>query len=268
MGHYATLAGLFVKVHFKSQLEYRQAFIMRFVVQLISRSVELLGIWILLNKFEHINGWTFYEVMFLFSMNLISYGLAGIVFFGPMHDLERLVRTGELDSLLIAPLNPLFHLVGRYFSSVFFGHILLGLVILGISVLNLDIGLGAGQIFWFAVVILGAGLLQGAIMLAAGTVSFWLVKSRALVNTVVHGVRSFIVYPISIYDNWIQVVLTLVLPFAFVSFFPAEHFLSKPESSIFPAFFQWGTPLVGMILFLLAYRLWTYGVDGYQSTGS
>ncbi|MEO1088650.1 MAG: ABC-2 family transporter protein, partial [Acidobacteriota bacterium] len=88
------------------------------------------------------------------------------------------------------------------------------------------------------------------------------------VNTVVHGVRSFIVYPISIYDNWIQVLLTLVLPFAFVSFFPAEHFLGKPESSIFPAVFQFGTPLVGLIFFLLAYRLWSSGVDGYQSTGS
>ena len=64
------------------------------------------------------------------------------------------------------------------------------------------------------------------------------------------------------------VVLTLILPFAFVSFFPAEYFLGKPESSIFPTFFQWGTPLVGLILFLLAYRLWSYGVDGYQSTGS
>lgn len=268
MGHYATLAGLFFKVYFKAQLEYRQAFIMRYVVQLISRSVELLGIWILLNKFEHINGWTFHEVMFLFGMNLLSYGLAGVIFFGPMLELERLVRTGELDALLIAPLNPLFHLVGRYFSSVFFGHILLGLLILGISVFSLDVRLGVGQIFWFAVVTLGAALLQGAIMLAAGTVSFWLVKSRTLVNTVIHGVRGFIVYPISIYDNWIQVVLTLFLPFAFVSFFPAEYFLNKPGSSIFPAYFQWGTPLVGLVLFLLAYRVWSYGVDGYQSTGS
>lgn len=265
---HARLAGLFLKVHFQSQLEYRQAFIMRFVVQLISRSVELLGIWILLNKFEHINGWTFYEIMFLFAMNLLSYGLAGVIFFGPMLDLERLVRTGELDSLLIAPLNPLFHLVGRYFSSVFFGHILLGLLILGISLRHLDIALSLGQILWFTVVVFGAAFLQGAIMLAAGTVSFWVVKSRALVNTVVHGVRSFIVYPISIYDNWIQVVLTLILPFAFVSFFPAEYFLSKPESSIFPDFFQWGTPLVGLTLFLAAYRLWSHGIDGYQSTGS
>ncbi|MEO1365767.1 MAG: ABC-2 family transporter protein [Acidobacteriota bacterium] len=268
MGHYATLAGLFVKVHFKAQLEYRQAFIMRYVVQLISRGVELLGIWILLTKFEHINGWTFYEVMFLFGLNLLSYGLAGVVFFGPMLDLERLVRTGELDSLLIAPLDTLFHLVGRYFSSVFFGHILLGSTILGLAIFHLDLRVGPGSVLFFAAVVLGAALLQGAVMLAAGSVSFWLVKSRALVNTVVHGVRSFIVYPISIYDNWVQVVLTLVLPFAFVSFFPAEHFLDKPGSSIFPAVFQWGTPLVGAVFFLLAYRLWCLGVDGYQSTGS
>jgi len=268
MGYYSTLAGLFIKIYFKSQLEYRQAFIMRYVIQLISRGVELLGIWILLSKFEQIHGWTFYEVMFLFGMNLLSYGLAGLLLYGPILHLESLIQKGDFDSLLVMPINPLFHLVARYFNGVFLGHILLGLLILGISAHALHIEWNLPKASWFAVVTIGAGLIQGAIMLAAGTTSFWLVKSRALVNTAIHGVRGFIVYPISIYDLWIQVFLTLVLPFAFVSFFPAENFLGKAESSIFPAFFQWGTPLVGLTLFLLAYRLWSYGVDHYQSTGS
>ena len=268
MGYHAKLARLFVKIYFKSRMEYRQAFIMGYVIQLVSRSAELLGIWILLSKFEEIHGWTFYEVMFLFAMNMLSYGLAGVVLFGPVLRLEGLVQRGDFDSLLVMPVNPLFHLIVRYFNATFLGHIVLGLVILGISTRALELTLHPLGLLWFVVVVVGATLIQGAIMLAAGTTSFWFVKSRALVNTAVHGVRGFIVYPLSIYDRWIQIMLTLVLPFAFVSFFPAENFLGKEEGSIFPAYFQWGTPLVGLTLFLLAYRLWSYGVDHYQSTGS
>ena len=268
MGYYAKLMRLFVAIYFKSRMEYRQAFVMGYVIQVMSRATELLGIWILLDKFEQIHGWTFYEVMFLFSLNLLSYGLAGLLLYGPILRLQDLVQRGDFDSLLVMPLPPLAHLVMRYFNATFVGHIVLGLVILGISAYALPISLGPLSLPWFLAVVCGAALIQGAILLAAGTTSFWFIKSRALVNTAIHGVRGFIVYPISIYDRWIQILLTLVLPFAFVSFFPAESFLGKEESSIFPAFFQWGTPLVGIVLFLMAYRLWCYGVDHYQSTGS
>jgi ABC-2 type transport system permease protein len=268
LGYHLRLAALFVEIYFKSRMEYRQAFFMGYVVQWISRGVEVLGIWILLSRFDHIHGWSFTEVLFLYGLNMLSYGLAGVLLFGPVQQLEGLVQNGTFDSLLVMPVNPLFHLVARYFNAVFLGHILLGLVILGFAGHRLGVGWSLSGAFFFAAVALGAALIQGAIMLAAGTTSFWFVKSRALVNTAVHGVRRFITYPISIYDRWIQVFLTLILPFAFVSFFPAENFLGKEESSIFPAFFQWGTPIVGVVLFFLAYRLWVYGLDHYQSTGS
>ena len=262
------LAGLFVKTYFKRELEYRQSFILRYVIQVISRCVELLGIWILLSKFDQIYGWSYHEVMLLFGRNLFSYGLAGLLLHGPMAELERLIQQGTFDAILVMPLNPLLHLVARHFNAVFLGHIMLSFVILGVSINALEIKWTLLSMGWFACVMLGASLVQGAILLAAGTTSFWLVKSRSLLNTAIYGVRGFITYPISIYDRWVQVVLTLLVPFAFVNFFPAEFFLGKAESSIFPAYFQLGTPLVGMILFSLAYRLWSYAINHYHSTGS
>lgn len=265
---YSAVAGLFIKTYFKRELEYRQSFILRYLVQIISRSVELLGIWILLNKFQQINGWTFHEVMVLFGMNLFSYGFAGLLLHGPMAELERLVQQGTFDAILVMPMNPLLHLIARHFNAVFLGHILLSFVIMGYAFYHLDVTWSLLSVGWFAIVMLGATLIQGSILLAAGTSSFWFVKSRALLNTAIYGVRGFITYPISIYDRWIQIVLTLFIPFAFVNFYPAEHFLGKAGSSIFPAFFQLGTPLVGVLLFFAAYQYWKFATNNYQSTGS
>ena len=89
-----------------------------------------------------------------------------------------------------------------------------------------------------------------------------------MVLTAIYGVRRFIEYPITIYDRWLQLFLTVVIPYAFVSFYPAQHFLDKDGQALFHPALQYGTPLVGIFMFALACGFWRFGVNHYQSTGS
>jgi ABC-2 type transport system permease protein len=59
-----------------------------------------------------------------------------------------------------------------------------------------------------------------------------------------------------------------VLPFAFVNFYPAHYFLDKAGGDLFFPVIQYGTPVVGIVFFLLAYQFWKVGVNKYESTGS
>ncbi len=78
--------------------------------------------------------------------------------------------------------------------------------------------------------------------------------------------RSFVTYPITIYGAAIQVVLTAIVPFAFVNFYPASVLLDK-DGQLLPGWTGWLTPLVGLAAFLGAYRGWMRGVNRYQGAG-
>ncbi len=71
-------------------------------------------------------------------------------------------------------------------------------------------------------------------------------------------------YPVSIYNGIIRVVLTWVLPFAFVGFYPAAFFLRR-DAFLTMALL---TPVVGGILMLFGIWIWNVGVRRYRGAGS
>ncbi|PYQ06484.1 MAG: hypothetical protein DMF82_06195 [Acidobacteria bacterium] len=93
--------------------------------------------------------------------------------------------------------------------------------------------------------------------------SFW-IEDRIGISPPVFNLMQFGRYPLTIYDAWVRVALSFVIPFAFASFYPTIRFLHREQ---FVAEF-WLVPLVAAISLGLALSLWTSGVARYHSTGS
>ena len=191
-----------------------------------------------------------------------------------MLDLENMVQRGTFDSMLIYPLNPFLHVIFRQFDQSVFGHLILSIGLFFICFQNLNIVWTLSNLVWFILVLAGATLIQAAIIILSGSMSFWFVKSTSVVHTAIYGLRQFIDYPLTIYHKGIQILLTFIVPYGFVTFYPAEYFLNKSGFplfygvTLFDPLFQFGTPIVGVIIFILAYRVWILGISRYQSTGS
>ncbi|KAB2846375.1 MAG: ABC transporter permease, partial [Ignavibacterium sp.] len=115
---------------------------------------------------------------------------------------------------------------------------------------------------------LSGALIQGAAFIFTSVPSFWLVQSNSLMDIFIWDLKSFIRYPISAYHRIIQVILTLIIPYAFINFYPAQYFLNKNDFLMFHPVFQYLSPLVGVLLFIFAYRFWNTGINHYKSTGS
>lgn len=129
----------FISIYLKSKLEYRFSFFMDLFTNVFTYSLIFISIWIIFEKFENIQGWSFYEVIFLYNINLFSYALSGMFIKHPMLDLERMVQEGSFDSIVVRPINPLFHMVARQFEYTFIGHILLSIIIFFITIPKLQI---------------------------------------------------------------------------------------------------------------------------------
>lgn len=257
-----------IKVYLYSLMEYRFSFITSIFLQIFTYSIMILNIWILLNKFEEINGWTFYELLFLYTLNLLSYAISGMFIKHPMLAMEKMVQDGSFDSILTKPINPLFHVIARQFEYTFLGHIILCIITLTWSIHEIDIVFTPIRIVIFALFVIGAILIQAAFMIISGSMCFFTIKSVAVVETAIHGLRNFLEYPISIFNRSIQIIITFILPYAFVNYYPAEYFLRKTDPPLFSSVLYYMTPIVGGVLFVISLGIWSIGIKHYTSTGS
>lgn len=262
------LAVKYLIAHFKSKIEYRFTFVMDMFTSIIIYSTAYLGIWIILNRFQAIQGWTFYEVMLLFNLNLLAFGLSSFFLFAPMRILEMMIQQGSFDLILVKPLNPFLHILVRQYSHGYFGHIILATVMLSISFSNLNIHWTLIKVVFLGLDLIGAALIISAVYVATGALSFWIVKVGFIMDTFIYSIREAVNYPVSIYGKAITVLLTFGIPYAFISFYPAQHLLDGKGETLFHPILQYGTPVVGIAMFLLAYKFWTIGVNRYESTGS
>ena len=257
----------FIKILLQTKMEYKFSFISDLIVNMLIYVFRYLGIWILLNKFVSIAGWNYSEIMFIFNLHLISYGIAGMFIWTPMRSIEGMVQNGSFDSMLIYPISPFLHVIFKNFQYTFLGQFIIGIVSFSISCVDLHITFNVIKLFWLLANILGGVLILSAIMILTASISFWITQSNALVNAFIQF-RKFIDYPLVIYDKWIQVLLTFILPYAFINYYPAYQFIQNKQDILFHASFQYLTPLVGVLFFALSLSVWQAGIKQYNSTGS
>jgi ABC-2 type transport system permease protein len=256
-------------MYIKNMVEYRPAFIMDMLIPIFIYLMAYLGIWILLDRFKMIQGWTLYEVMFLYNLNLVSYALTSFVFRVAMfQEIQNMIRMGNFDIVLTKPVNTLVYMLLGRPNPAYFGQLTLSVVVFVLCFTNLDIQLTPIKVIFFITTIIGGTLIQSASFLFVGTLSFWVVRTSAIYNTIIGTSRDFLDYPISIYSKLIQIFLTFVIPFAFINFYPSTYLLDKQGENLFHPVLQYGSIIVGIILFLLAYKFWRIGVNKYESTGS
>jgi len=258
----------FIPIYFKSKTEHGFGFYMDFVGFALNHVVSYFVIWALMSRFETINGWNMYEVMLMYTLNMLTYAIAAVFFFFQMTDVEEDVHMGSFDSLLVKPINPFVHMIIRAFGHFFLGDIVIAAGMLVFCFHKLGLSLDFVSAISFVAVLLGGVLVQAAFIVISGSACFWLVRSRSLMNMVLFGVRSLVDYPVSIYGTALRGVLTFVIPYAFVNFYPAQIILNRGDDALFASWLPYATPAVGLLLFWIGYRVWSAGLNRYQGTGS
>jgi len=114
------------------------------------------------------------------------------------------------------------------------------------------------KIIFFSII---GALIIGAIEVIFSISSFWTYKSNEIIWTF-YRVYTFTEYPIDIYNKFIKILITLVLPFAFVAYYPTMDYLG-----LNPYMIYW-SPFVAIILWVIAIKLWNLALKKYRSTGT
>ncbi|VAX17328.1 hypothetical protein MNBD_NITROSPINAE01-1012 [hydrothermal vent metagenome] len=252
----------------RAKMEYKVTFLFLLVALLFYYLGQLGVILIILTKFKNINGWSLGEMAFLYGLLVFSQGISTLLF-SSLNYFENLIIEGDFDRLLVRPLNPLLQVLASSFELSSVAHFLIGSTALYYGATRSGLEWTFQKIAFFPIALLGAVLIQGGIRLAVAAVTFWTTRNRSLVHTIVYSSKEFILYPISIYNFWVQAFLTLIFPLAFINYYPSHFFLARDSSTLlFHPLLQYGTPLAGLIVFTMAYALWKAGINHYQSVGN
>jgi ABC-2 type transport system permease protein len=262
LGEYIRLYFKIEAQYIKGQMQYRVDFFVSSIGMLFSSLATLSIFAVLFNSIPNLAGWSLMEMVFIYAFYMIAISPMQILF-DAVWFLRMKVQSGEFVKYYFRPMNIMFYFMSERFDIKGLTQLAAGLALLVYSSIQLGLGWSVGKVLILILAVFSASLVLISIAVMAGTSAFWVVNSYPVL-ALAWKVREFAPYPMSIFDGIFRFAFTFVLPIGFIAFYPAQFFLRPAEIS--PLFYL--TPVVGIGLFALTYKVWTQGVNNWTGTGS
>lgn len=258
----------YAKTGIKTRFQYKLDSVISTFAVFFREAAGIIAMYLALLKFDTINNWNIDELIFLFSLIFITYGIF-IVFFMALRDFSDWIKHGDFDRVMLRPRGLLTQLVlcGADWIAAL-GHGTLGILLFVFSANKVGIQWSLGMAVYYIVIVISGVLIQGAIFLIFSAISIYVVETGSLKEIFYWNMRKFTIYPLSIYNKFIQSILIFVVPFAFVNYFPTQFFLRKADMAAYPQWFMYLSPIVGIGLYIIAYAFWKFSLRYYKSTGN
>jgi ABC-2 type transport system permease protein len=253
-----------ISVSIRSQMQYPGSFVMLSLSHFIGTFVDILGIWILFDRFHMVKGWTLPEVGLIYGIIQMGFALAEASSRG-FDTFSQLIKQGDFDRLLLRPLSPLFQVAVREVHAMRIGRFLQGFVVLVWSSNQLSLSLFSLHALTICLSVLGTGCLFYGLFVIQAAISFWTIEALELMNIATYGGVQSGQYPLSIYDKTFRLIFTVLIPIGCVAYYPIAILLRR---ELFPIWLALLFPLTGLLFLYLACQLWHLGVRRYRSTGS
>lgn len=251
----------------RSEMQYRVSFVAQLSGSFLVTILDLAALLILMSRFQQMGGWTLAEVTLLYGMSSASLGLADLLA-GGFADFDRLIIRGEFDQYLLRPLSTGLQLMAAGFRIRRVGRLLQGLAALALALVLLHAAWDAGRWLFLAVAVAGGMFIFLAILIAGAASAFWTPQTGEVVNIFTYGGQTMTTYPMHIYQEWMQIFFTFILPMAFIDYYPALYLLRKPDPFGLPGWLPFLAPVLALLAMAASLAYWRAGIRRYQSTGS
>ena len=220
--------------------------------------------WILTRTFPVIGGWTYHEIILLMALQFFSYSIANTALYGVFHNMDVYINNGDLDRMMVRPVNPIFSIVWKDFNWTGISQIFLSGGFLIYGLVQNTIAWSPKTAVIFVVCLFGATALQCGVFLMFGASAFWVRRSASLSQLLFYNFSSFSNSPITVFGKPIRLLLSTILPWAYINFYPAARLLEKE----IPCRLYLLTPVLGIIALVLGTQMMKTGLSRYESVGN
>lgn len=263
MRRYLRLYPYYVSKSIKARLSYRLDAFVGIFGFLLENTLSFLTLYLTISSIPSLNGWTLEMMGFLYGYALIPRAIDHIFSDQVWMLGGGGITRGMLDKYLVKPLNPLFQLVAEMIQLEGLGELILGITFVIIFGPKVGIAWTFGSVIFLVICAFFAIFFYFGIKLLFGSLSFW-TKRSIEVMTLFYGFSQFARYPLEIFNRFIRVILTFIIPFSVIIFFPVE-------ALIFNGNLLWVALYVitaSLIMLGLSLFVWRRGLRRYESAGS
>lgn len=267
-----TLYARCLGVQIKAVLEYQADFWILVVASVLMNLVGFVFLWTIFTKIPDVNGWTFWQVVVVYALVFVAEGV-GSLFFEGAWSLAFLVNRGELDFMLLRPVSPISQVMSCAVGMNGLGNLLLGGVLIGLGLGHLHLHWTPGRVALALLLLISAIAIKVGLNLATNASAFWIQSPFGNFAFSMHQLGDLARYPITIYALAVQAMISVAIPFAFISFFPAATIFSKGDWHEGPVTLpvRWiglATPLVALYCLGMGIYLFRRGLRRYESAGN
>ncbi len=229
MLRYLKLLWLFVRVSVQAEASYRVDFFVNGVRVLAQLGGELMGLWTIFSNTRSLLDWTVYEVVALLGVFRIMAGIIGLAIAPNMRAIMEEIRDGKLDYAILKPVNSQFFVSARKVVIWQLADIASGVLLAAIAAIKLSANVSAGTVAHFLVLLAAGTVIIYSVWLVLATLAFWFTRISNI-EMVFWNVFEAGRYPVDIYQPWLRLGLTYVLPLAFLTTFPARALIGRGEA--------------------------------------
>lgn len=249
--------------YMKTKMAYRSDFFVFVISDFLLQLVNLVFILVIFTKIQTLKGWDRNHMLFIYGFFLIPFSIYS-GFLNQLFDVpDKYVLQGELDRVLVRPMNTLFQVIVETMNLELLLGAIPGFIIMFLSASAIHLDWRWSDIPLGLVMVFGATLIYAGIYILLASLGFWFEGNMGLMP-MIYNLSSYGRYPTTVYKGIVRFVLTWILPFAFVGFYPATILMHNQQYIGYALL----TPVVGIVFFAISYLVWQRGILRYVGSGS
>ncbi len=252
----------YLKVQFKTNLTYKGSSLMSIFGQLLSIIATLVGIYCLFGRFDTLGGYSFNDILITYSIIIFVFSFDEMFFRG-FDEFDKLIRTGEMDRLLLRPRNLVLQICGHKIEIMKLGRAVIGFVLIVISCLLSSIQWDIWKALVLLEMILSGIITFFGVYLLTSSVTIFTIQKAEFINIFTDGGRELCYYPLDVFKKFISKFFTFVIPFASFNYLPLRFLLGLPDATVWYVIY----PLVSVVFCIIAYFVFNFCMKFYKSAG-
>jgi len=264
--HYARLLGSFARYALAREMSFRGNFLIKVTVEVIWVGIMLAFYRTVFARTNAIAGWNEPEYLFFVGCFFAINGLIETLFLDNCNEFADLIRTGDLDFLLLKPIDEQFLITCRKIDWATVPTVLMGMGLMLLALVEMHWQFDLVRLLGFCMFFICGVSLAYSFMLVLTALSVWLVRNQNLME-MWWLFSSLARYPKEIFNqSWAEPLgklFTYAIPILLVVNVPARVMVKTLD----PAMIGF-TLLATVLAFLLSRLFFLRALRSYRSASS
>jgi ABC-2 type transport system permease protein len=267
ISRYLRLMAAFARFGLANELAFRANFLVKIVVEILWLAILILYFDMIFTKTPMVATWNKDEYLFFIGCHYALSGVVEAFFLSNCSNFPEMIRSGELDFVLLKPIDEQFLVSTRWIDWSSMASVLLGAGVMGYALHDMHwafdiVKLGAFGLMFTC----GVAMAYSFILLLSST-SVWMVRNQNLME-LWWLFTTLMRYPREIYlGPWgypFGFFFTFIIPVVLIVNVPARIMVKPLESQLFLAFMA----VAAIVLLWASRRFFRYSLQSYRSASS